>query len=77
MQKTCNDCGRSFIAIKPYFVVCFDCHLARIRKAQAARASLFLPSKSRDIRYTRNMDKQTKNKLSMIGGDRDEMPGND
>lgn len=76
MKKICNDCGREFIAVKPFYVVCFDCHIERIRQTRAARASLFLPAKSSGKVYTRNArDKQATNKLSISGGKADAMPG--
>lgn len=77
MLKTCNDCGAEFTAIKPHFDICFDCYLARIRQAKAEREALFfLPAKSSGKVYTRNTsNKQATNKLSILGGKADAMPG--
>lgn len=78
MKKICNDCGREFTAVKPFYVVCFDCHLERIRQAQRERMSLFLPAKSSGKVYTSNaIDKQTVNKLSISGGKADAMQSHD
>lgn len=75
MTKICRDCGQPFTPARPYYVVCFTCHLARIRKAYEERASLFLPVIPSIARYNRDMTSKPKNKLSILGGDRDEMPG--
>lgn len=65
MHKICQDCGREFIAIRPHFLICIDCYGERIR---TQRAALFVPR-------VRDLTSRPKNKLRILGGDRDAMPG--
>ena len=59
MTKICKQCGESFTPARAYYVVCFDCYVASIRKAQTDRAALCVPrvsiARSSIARYNASM----------------------